>query len=150
MKKKNIFIILGAIFLILLIYLVVSGEKVAGEQIIVYKSASCGCCVQYIPYLERQGFDVKTIIKEDMQAIKENYGVPGSMESCHTVIIGDYFVEGHVPIKAINKLITEQPNIDGIALPGMPAGSPGMPGIKRGDFVIKSVSNGEVSEFMRI
>jgi len=72
------------------------------------------------------------------------------MQSCHTTEIGDYFVEGHVPIEAIDKLLAEKPDIDGITLPDMPAGSPGMPGVKREEFVIYSLKDGESSEFMRI
>jgi hypothetical protein len=72
------------------------------------------------------------------------------MDSCHTLIIEDYFVEGHIPIEAIEKLLAEQPDIDGITLPDMPSGSPGMPGVKKGDFVIYSVKGGKTSEFMRI
>ena len=73
------------------------------------------------------------------------------MESCHTVVIGDYFIEGHIPLEAVEKLLVEKPDIKGIAMPGMPSGSPGMPGAKKGDFVIYAVNNdGTTEEFMRI
>ena len=70
------------------------------------------------------------------------------MKSCHTAIVETYFVEGHIPVEAIKKLITEKPNIDGIALPGMPAGSPGMPGENAKPIKIYAISDGVVSEFM--
>jgi hypothetical protein len=76
-----------------------------------------------------------------MQKIKDEHDISPNMESCHTMVINDYVVEGHVPIEVVEKLITEQPDISGIALPDMPAGSPGMPGIKREPFTIYSLAN---------
>jgi hypothetical protein len=119
------------------------------EKITVFKSPTCGCCVGYAAELEKAGYDVETVSMTDMAAIKLKHNIPRSMESCHTAIVGDYFVEGHVPIYVVNKLLNEKPQIDGIALPGMPAGSPGMPGIKRGDFVIYGLSNGNIEEYTR-
>lgn len=124
-----------------------SGSKVKAT---VFKSPSCGCCVGYAAELERQGYNVETINTIDMRSIKQKYNIPRNMESCHTTIVGEYFVEGHVPIEAVNKLLSEKPSIDGIALPNMPAGSPGMPGIKRAPFKIYALSGGEISEFMTI
>ena len=73
------------------------------------------------------------------------------MESCHTTVMGNYFVEGHIPLEVVNKLLTEKPDIKGIAMPGMPNGSPGMPGVKRGDFVIYAINNdGSYAEWMRL
>lgn len=119
-------------------------------KVTMYKSPTCGCCAGHAAELERQGFDVEIIPTSDMQSIKQKYGIPSNMRSCHTSIIGDYVVEGHIPIEAIEKLISEKPDIDGIAMPGMPAGSPGMPGIKRGDFVVYALSDGQTEEFARI
>ena len=85
-----------------------------------------------------------------MNSIKEKYNIPYNMQSCHTTEIGDYFVEGHVPIEAVNKLLAEKPDIDGITLPDMPSGSPGMPGPKREEFIIYSLKDGEAEEFMRL
>jgi hypothetical protein len=75
-----------------------------------------------------------------MQSVKEKYDISPIMESCHTMVIDDYVVEGHVPIEVVKKLLTEKPNIAGISLPDMPAGSPGMPGIKRDPFTIYSLA----------
>ena len=85
-----------------------------------------------------------------MSSIKEKYQIPPSMRSCHTVVIEDYFVEGHVPIEAIKKLFAEKPDIDGIVLAGMPSGSPGMPGQKTEAFKIYALRDSQTSEFMII
>lgn len=111
------------------------------EKAVVYKSPTCGCCQNYVSYLSGLGFDVEVVNTNDMDAIKAKYGVPSDLESCHTTIIGDYFVEGHVPGEAIQKLMSELPSIKGIAMPGMPSGSPGMPGAKTGAFKISAVSD---------
>jgi hypothetical protein len=83
-----------------------------------------------------------------MSPIKNRYQIPQNMGSCHTAVIADYFVEGHIPIEAIEKLLEEKPGIDGIALPGMPTGSPGMPGQQTEAFKIYALSAGTASEFM--
>lgn len=116
---------------------------------IVYKTPSCGCCGNYVSYLKGQGFDVEVKNMSDLSEIKSQYNIPPPMQSCHTTIIGDYAVEGHMPIEAIEKLLAERPEIDGIALPGMPSGSPGMPGIKQTSFEIHGLKDGAMSEFMR-
>jgi hypothetical protein len=123
------------------------GEKV---KAVVITSPSCGCCSQYSKYLEAKGFDVEMKLVNDITSVKNQYGIPVGLTSCHTTILGDYFVEGHVPIEALDKLILEKPAIDGIALPEMPAGSPGMPGVQRGDFIIYSVLDGQSAEFARV
>jgi len=84
-----------------------------------------------------------------MSSIKEQYGVPREMESCHTSIFGDYVVEGHMPFEAITKMLEEKPEINGIALPNMPAGSPGMPGTKKGPFTIYALSDDSTSTYMQ-
>jgi len=121
-------------------------------EMTIYKSGSCGCCGVYANYFNNKGnSDVKVVNLENMDSIKEKYGVPKFLESCHTTIVGDYFVEGHIPLEAIEKLMSEKPDIVGIAMAGMPEGSPGMPGVKRGDFVIYAVNHdGSSEEFMRI
>lgn len=128
-----------------------SGEA-SLEKAVIFKSQSCGCCGNYVSYMKRQkGFDVTTTNLEDISSVKEKYGIPSSVQSCHTMIVGDYFVEGHVPAEAVKKLLDEKPAIKGIALPGMPEASPGMPGSKRQPFEIYAVANdGSTSLFMRI
>lgn len=120
------------------------------DKITVYKDPNCGCCVQWISYLKKQGFETEVVNTTDMESVKKEHGIPRNIESCHTAIIEDYFIEGHMPIEVVNKLLEEKPSIDGVALPGMPSGSPGMPGIQRGPFEIYSLIKGQVSEFMII
>lgn len=127
-----------------------TGDIVAKPLAEVYMSPSCSCCGDYVRYLSENGFDVRTIRTQDTGSIKTGFGVPWSMQSCHTTRIGNYFVEGHVPLAAIQKLLNEQPEIDGIALPDMPSGSPGMPGRKTQAFVIYAVSDGGTNEFIRL
>ena len=123
----------------------------AAEKATVFKSQSCGCCGLYIRYLGQQDLTVETVDVPDMTVVKNQQSIPSSMQSCHTTTIGNYFVEGHIPIEAIEKLMTEKPNIKGIALPDMPSGSPGMPGSKQGPFIIYALGNdGSVGEFMRM
>jgi len=114
-----------------------------GQKITVYKSQACGCCVSYIVELKRQGYTVETIDMADVGPIKKQYGIPAGMESCHTSVMDGYVIEGHVPMEAIAKLAAEKPALSGIALPGMPAGSPGMPGRKTGLFQIMGIKDGK-------
>ncbi len=122
------------------------------NQAIVYKSQSCGCCSGYISELEKNGFNVEieAVSSDKLNSIKESHNIPKDMQSCHTVIIGNYFIEGHVPLEAVNKLLTEKPDVDGITLPGMDSGTPGMPGQKTGEWIIYSLKDGKSTEFMRI
>ncbi len=122
----------------------------AGQKVIVYKSPVCGCCVGYAEELEKQGFEVETISTEDMGSIKDKYGIPTDKQSCHTIVMGDYFIEGHVPMVAVEKLLKERPEIAGIGLPRMPSGTPGMPGPKRTPYEVYQSKDGEFSEFVTI
>ena len=97
----------------------------AGTPVTLYKSPECGCCEKYVEYLEQNGFTVKAINQDDMNAIKKRYGM-AKAASCHTALIDGYVVEGHVPVHAIRKMLSEKPAIVGISAPGMPQHSPGM------------------------
>lgn len=92
----------------------------------VHRSPSCGCCMKWVEHLREAGFQVRVHEHDDMQAIKQRLGVPDSVRSCHTAKVGDYFVEGHVPAADIRRLLAEKPAARGLAIPGMPLGSPGM------------------------
>jgi len=104
-----------------------------------YKNPRCTCCDAYAKYLKANGFEVKVIEHPNMTLIKQQHGVGENLEGCHTTIIKGYVVEGHVPVGAIKRLLTEKPAIKGISLPGMPEGSPGMSGTKEGPFEILSI-----------
>ncbi len=116
----------------------------------VFKTPSCGCCYGYVLFLEKEKFNVKQTDMRSLHLIKQKYNIPLEMQSCHTTIIGKYFIEGHVPLEAINKLFKELPDIDGIALPGMPIGTPGMPGEKEEPYIIYQLIDGKFSVFMTI
>ncbi len=92
----------------------------------VYKSATCGCCDAWVMHLEENGFKVQTRNVENMAPYKKQANVPYGASSCHTAFVGGYAVEGHVPAADIKGMLTEKPAIRGLAVPGMPMGSPGM------------------------
>jgi len=100
-----------------------------GADIVVYKTPSCGCCSNWVAHLRDNGFEVSVVNVSSTQPTRERLGVPGRLGSCHTAQVGKYWVEGHVPADLVERLITEQPgDVRGIAVPGMPMGSPGMEG----------------------
>ena len=100
----------------------------ADRTIKVYKDPNCGCCKEWIKHLEQNGFKVEVMDMPDLSAVKTKYGVGDNLRSCHTGVIGDYVIEGHVPADLIVKMLDEKPKIAGLAVPGMPMGSPGMEG----------------------
>lgn len=100
------------------------GEQLLGIE--VYRSPSCSCCGKWVDHLKKNKFTVKTHMVDDVQVIKDKYGVPVEMASCHTALIGGYVVEGHVPAADIKKLLKSKPAVVGVSVPGMPVGTPGM------------------------
>ena len=101
-------------------------ENIDILKVVSYRSASCGCCKKWINHLRDNGLEVVDNIVEDVSAIKIQYQIPNNLRSCHSAQIGKYTIEGHVPIESINKLLEKKPLISGLAVPGMPHGSPGM------------------------
>jgi hypothetical protein len=101
-------------------------ENIDIPKVVSYRSASCGCCKKWINHLRDNGLEVVDNIVEDVSAIKIQYQIPNNLRSCHSAQIGKYTIEGHVPIESIKKLLEEKPLISGLAVPGMPHGSPGM------------------------
>ncbi len=94
--------------------------------VVVHKNETCGCCHLWVEHMEKSGFKVTVRNVADLGGIKERVGVPAGMGSCHTARVGGYFIEGHVPAADIARLLDEQPDAKGLAVPGMPLGSPGM------------------------
>jgi hypothetical protein len=94
----------------------------------VYKSPTCGCCSAWIEHVQKAGFTCTVRDLPDLTEVKASFGIPRALESCHTAQIGGYLVEGHVPADLIQKLLREKPTARGLAVPGMPIGSPGMEG----------------------
>jgi hypothetical protein len=92
----------------------------------VYKSPTCGCCGKWVEHMREAGFKVETTDVEDVAAVKKKFGLPAGLGSCHTAIVDGYVVEGHVPAEEVKRLLEERPEVAGLAVPGMPIGSPGM------------------------
>jgi len=98
------------------------------SPIVVYKDPNCGCCSGWVRHLEKEGFVVKVSETADIGTIRQGLGVPADLASCHTAEVDGYVLEGHVPAAAVRRLLEERPNGIGLAVPGMPAGAPGMGG----------------------
>lgn len=92
----------------------------------VYKDPNCGCCSLWVRHMEQAGFTVTAHNTPDMPAIRAKYGVPPHVQSCHLGIVNGYLLEGHVPADDVKRMLVERPKVKGIAVPGMPVGSPGM------------------------
>jgi len=106
------------------------------DTLVVYKTPTCGCCSQWIEHMERNGF---TVVAHDDDAAtlnrrKAEVGLTNDLVSCHTASIGGYIVEGHVPADLVRRMLRERPQIAGLAVPGMPIGSPGMEGGIKQDY----------------
>lgn len=98
-----------------------------GTTLTVYKDPSCGCCTKWVEHLRSAGLRPAVHDRSDMDALKDSLGVPAALRSCHTAVAGKYVIEGHVPAADIRRLLKTAPRgVVGIAVPGMPAGSPGM------------------------
>lgn len=125
--------ILSVISLMLVVALGASCTQVPTEttEVIVYKSVTCGCCKEWIRHLKTNGFAVKAYDVQDLAQVKRQNGVSPQLGSCHTARVGDYVIEGHVPAQDIKRLLAQKPAVAGLAVPGMPAGSPGMEGPRK-------------------
>jgi hypothetical protein len=115
-----------------------------------YKNPQCGCCDGYARHLEAQGVDVTIIDNVEMGDIKQQAGVPYGLGACHTVEIGEYWIEGHVPMEALSALFEQQPEVDGIGLAGMPIGTPGMPGPQEEPYNVYVFTDQEDTPFMTL
>ena len=130
MKRAVLFVILGvgSSAIIVLGFALRPEPQSHQPEMVVYLTPSCGCCVKWVEHMEGAGFTVESRKMRDMGSIKEQLGVPRSASSCHTAVIDGYVVEGHVPAPIVQRLLEEKPDLSGIAVPGMPIGSPGMEG----------------------
>lgn len=115
-----------------------------------YKNPQCGCCDGYADHLEERGIEVTVIDDRDLGQIKEASGLPYGLGSCHTVEMGEYVIEGHVPLAAVETLFEERPEIDGIGLAGMPLGTPGMPGPQQAPYEVYQFTDREDAAFMTL
>ena len=103
-------------------------EPAEAADITVYKSPTCGCCGKWVEHLEANGFSVDVKQQRDLRSIKQQLGIQRPLQSCHTGVIDGYIIEGHVPAADIHRLLEQRPAVRGLAVPGMPMGSPGMEG----------------------
>ena len=108
-------------------------------DVTLYKNPQCGCCEGYADYLRHDGFKVTAVSTNDLTVMGQKYGIPDDSQPCHISLIGGYVVGGHIPIEVIDRLLSEKPQIVGIKLPGMPEGTPGMPGNKPGPLDIYEI-----------
>ena len=118
----------------------------------VYKSPACGCCAIWVDYMRKNGFDAKVQDVDNIGAVKLKLGVREEFSSCHTTEVGGYIVEGHVPVEVVQRMLKERPKIAGIAVAGMPAGSPGMevPGGRKEPYnVLAFTSDGKTTVYER-
>ncbi|MCG6872614.1 MAG: DUF411 domain-containing protein [Gammaproteobacteria bacterium] len=141
-------ILLSALLLFTFCLTGARAEKV--PDISVYKSPTCGCCKLWIQHLRAEGFNVQAQDVEDVVASKIQAGITPRLASCHTAHVGGYVIEGHVPAADIRRLLKEKPAVTGLAVPGMPEGSPGMEGPNPVPYeVLAFVRGGPVSVFAR-
>lgn len=103
-----------------------AGAQTSGPQMDVARSATCGCCGAWVAHVRSAGFVVRETVREDLDVVKAELGVPSDLQSCHTATIDGFVIEGHVPAAEIRRLLAERPVAIGLAVAGMPAGSPGM------------------------
>jgi hypothetical protein len=110
--------------------LVSAGALAAAEKpvITVHRDPSCGCCSGWVQHLQQSGFVTKVLETRDIDAVKTRFGIPDDLAACHTAEVMGYVIEGHVPVEALRRFLAEKPNAAGLAVPGMPIGSPGMEG----------------------
>ncbi|RTZ61140.1 MAG: DUF411 domain-containing protein [Gammaproteobacteria bacterium] len=111
-------------------------ENSSKAEITVYKSPTCGCCKAWVSHLRKAGFKVRAIDRKDINRIKAANGVRPEYASCHTAIVNGYVIEGHVPADLVARLLREKPDIKGLAVPGMPMGSPGMEGPRKDPYQV--------------
>ena len=128
-----------------------AADAVSLDTVVVYKTPTCGCCSNWVDHIRESGFAVVTHDMNDLADKKRELGVPAGRVSCHTATVRGYTIEGHVPADLIRKLINESPRgVKGLAVPGMPIGSPGMEGIIKQEYDVLSFDDaGNVSVYAR-
>ena len=113
----------------------------AGVTGVLYKTPGCGCCAEHAKYLRAHGIDVTEVATPDLPRLRQEHGVPAHLVGCHLIKIGPYVFEGHLPAESIARVLREKPMIKGLSVPGMPAGSPGMTGVKQGPLHVYYISD---------
>src|SRR5215467_223072 len=121
----------------------------AEDEITVHRDPSCGCCSGWVRHLQNAGFRATVIETRDIDAVKKRLGVPDDLAACHTAEISGYVIEGHVPAAALKRFLSEKPNASGLAVRGMPVGSPGMEGGKPEPYDVVMFGPSERRTYMR-
>jgi len=111
--------------------ILISQKPSKAGDLVIYKSPTCGCCNKWVSHLKDNGYSVEVRNQRNIGPIKAELGVPRHLSSCHTAKVDGYVVEGHVPSDLVSRMLDEKPNIKGLAVPGMPMGSPGMEGRRK-------------------
>lgn len=129
MQRRH-FIQTASVLLVSCSLLGVSASAQAKTTVEVWKTATCGCCHEWVAHLEANGFKVVThdVSEADKTAKRASVGIPAALGSCHTALVNGYALEGHVPASDVRRLLKERPKAAGLSVPGMPIGSPGMDG----------------------
>jgi len=135
--------VLGSAILIVLVSIVgvlAQRQTSQGPLVQVYKTPTCGCCANWVKHLQDNGFTTRVVDMPDLADIKTKNNVPGPAQSCHTATVDGYVLEGHVPATDVKRLLKDRPAVLGLAVPGMPIGSPGMevPGVKPAAYNVMS------------
>jgi hypothetical protein len=124
--------------------------QAAAPQVDVYKTRTCGCCAKWVDHLKANGFAPRVMDVPSTAEYRKQYGVPEQLLSCHTAVVGGYSIEGHVPAADIHRLLKQKPKAKGLAVPGMPAGSPGMETGRRDAYsVLLFNTDGSTSVFQK-
>jgi len=131
MVRLSVAWILGCLLLLPAPQALAQSRSAAQDSVVVYKSKSCGCCNDWVLHLRSNGFRVQAHDVNDVPGQRAKLGVPQNLGSCHTATVGGYAIEGHVPAADIRRLLRERPRARGLAVPGMPMGSPGMEGPRK-------------------
>lgn len=122
-----------------------------GGELVVYHSPNCGCCHEWVAYLQRHGFQTRTLAVEDVAKVKRDLDVPEALWSCHTAVWDGVVVEGHVPVEALRAYVADPPaGAAGLAVPGMPSGSPRMTGQLEGPLVVFAFGDEGFEAFMTL
>lgn len=130
--------------------LLINQQPAQAEEVVVYKSPTCGCCTEWVNHLRENGFQVTVHDRRNMDPVKRVMGVPQGLQSCHTAQVGDYVIEGHVPAADIVRLLEAKLPVKGLTVPGMPMGSPGMEGPRQDPYeVLAFQPDGRTSVYAR-
>ncbi|MDA0704677.1 MAG: DUF411 domain-containing protein [Proteobacteria bacterium] len=115
----------------------------ASRKVTLYKDPQCECCEGYARHLQTNGYTVTVVPTGELDAMNQKAGIPDELQGCHLAFVDGYTVSGHVPVAAVDRMLSERPDIKGITLPGMPSGSPGMGGLKSEPFTIYEIGASE-------